>query len=80
MNCYIYVAANGQLNHDDDGEVPNDSDHLLKNMKVLTPHKTRSSGSTSEMRPSGGGGGSLERSDDVVIAMGEDRPSRVGSR
>ena len=81
MNCYIFVAANGQLYHDDDGEVPNDSEHLLKNMKVLTPHKTRSSGSTSEMRPSGGGGGgSLEMSDDVVIAMGEVRPSRGGSR
>ena len=72
----ICIAANGQHNQDC-GEVPNDTEHRLKNMKVLTPRKTRSSGSTSEMRPSGG---SLEESGDVVIAMGEVRPARSGSR
>ena len=62
----IFVAANGQHN-----QVPSDSEHLVKNMKVLTPRKSRSSsGVTSEMRPS----------DDVVIAMGEVRHQQNGSR
>lgn len=62
----IFVAANGQHN-----QVPSDSEHLVKNMKVLTPRKSRSSGGgTSEMRPS----------DDVVIAMGEARHHQNGSR
>ena len=61
----IFVAANGQHN-----QVPSDSEHLVKNMKVMTPRKSRSSGGTSEIR----------QSDDVVIAMGEARHHQNGSR
>ena len=50
----------------------------MKSNKVLTHRKTRSSGSTSEMKANGGG--SLRKPDDVVIAMGEVRPSRSVSR